>query len=157
MAINKAHWLALVNIVMNLWVPQNIDNFLKSRVNITSYEKLCYGSQVNPNTVRGTWIQASLSAEEVTKTLVIRDGVTVPECRDRLVERAGTDESALLFFSFPKRMVRNSLQGAQRSTVQFHVLQQQQEKTRNIRISSEFRVCVICTTAKPVPGWNEVR
>jgi len=48
-------------------------------VNITSYEKLFYGSQLNPNTVRGTRIQVSLSAE-VTKTLVIRDSVTVPEC-----------------------------------------------------------------------------
>jgi len=50
-------------------------------------------------------------------------------------------------------MVWNSLQGAQRSTVHFHVLQQQQEKTHNIRISSEFRVCVICTT----PSQAEMR
>ena len=68
-------------------------------------KKLCYCSQLNSNTVRGTSIQAQLSAEEITKTLVIRDGVTVPECVDRLAERATADEYAVLFFSFPKRVV----------------------------------------------------
>jgi hypothetical protein len=55
--------------------------------------------------------------------------------------------------SLPERIMR----GALRSYSHLHVLLRQQGKRCNISLSTEFRVCAICTAAKRVLRSNEVR